>query len=133
MVLDDFREAALAVQDALGGPQDVVAVRQQASQVGGGVGRDVEDVPDVGDDGQGGPLQGEAEGGGVGGDGDVQGAGSLALCRKRRGNLLVLLLCLWLVGCPCCLVVWFDRMGGTGVWKREVLCCCCLFLYLCAP
>lgn len=36
-------------------------------------------MPDVGDDGDGGPLQGEAEGGRVRGDLDVQGACALAL------------------------------------------------------
>lgn len=67
------------MEDALGGTKDVIAVWQEAGEIGGGVGGDVEDVPDVGYYGEGGPLEGEAEGGAVGGDGDVEGAGSLAL------------------------------------------------------
>ncbi len=79
VVLDQLAQAALAVQHALGGAQDVVAVGEQAGGVGGRVGGHVEHVPDVGDDRDGRPLQGQAERGGARGDGDVQGAGSLAL------------------------------------------------------
>lgn len=85
VVLDDLGQAALAVEDALGGAEDVVAVGEEAGEVGGGAGGDVEDVPDVGDDGERGPLDGEAEGGRVGGDGEVEGARSLALRRESGG------------------------------------------------
>lgn len=68
MVLDNLGQAALAVQDALGRAEDVVRVREEAGEVGRRRGGDVEDVPDVGDDGEGGPLEGEAEGGRVGRD-----------------------------------------------------------------
>lgn len=116
VVLDDLGEPALAVEDALGGAEDVVAVGEQAGEVGGGVGGDVEDVPDVGDHGEGGPLEGQAERGGVGGDGDVEGAGSLALVdgrkRERRWVLVVV--------CSC--------VGGfLGVREGS------RFAYLCAP
>lgn len=79
VVLDNLGQAALAVQDALGRAEDVVRVREKAGEVGRRRGGDVEDVPDVGDDGEGGPLEGEAEGGRVGRDREVEGAGALAL------------------------------------------------------
>lgn len=79
VVFDKLAQATFAVQHALGGAQDVVAVGEQAGGVGGGVGGHIENVPDVGDDRDGRPLKGQAERGGVGGDGDVQGACSLAL------------------------------------------------------
>lgn len=60
MVLDELAQPALAVEGALGTAEDVVAVREEACAIGGRVCRDVEDVPDVGGDGEGGPLQGEA-------------------------------------------------------------------------
>lgn len=47
--------------------------------VGGGVGDYVEDVPYVFAGGERGPLEGEAEGGFFGGDGDVDFADLLAL------------------------------------------------------
>lgn len=65
MVIDELAEAALAVQRPLRATENVVAVGQQAGEVGGRFGRDVEDVPDVGGDGERRPLQGEAEGGRV--------------------------------------------------------------------
>lgn len=71
MVFDDFREARLAVEDAFGGAQDVIRVGEQTGQVGGRVGRDIEDVPYVGYDREGCPLESETEGGAVGGHGDV--------------------------------------------------------------
>lgn len=60
MVFYQLGEAGFAVEDALGGAEDVIAVGEEAGGVGGGVGGDVEDVPDVGDDGERGPLEGEA-------------------------------------------------------------------------
>lgn len=89
MVLDNLRQPALTVEDTLGRAEYVVAVGQQAGQVGGGVGGDVEDVPDVGHHGEGGPLEGKAKGGSVGGNGDVEGTGSLALYKRREGLLTV--------------------------------------------
>ena len=45
-------------------------------------------MPDVGDDGEGGPLEGEAEGGSVGGNGDVECSCSLALFLKQKLSAL---------------------------------------------
>lgn len=58
MVLYQLAQPSFTVEDSLGGAEDVVAVREQAGGVGGGVRGDVENVPDVGDDGEGGPLEG---------------------------------------------------------------------------
>lgn len=79
VVLNQLAQTPFAMQHALRGAQDVVAVGKQAGRVGGRVGGHVEHVPDVGDDGDGRPLEGQAEGGAVGGDGDVDGSCSLAL------------------------------------------------------
>lgn len=57
MVLDELAQPALAVEGALGAAEDIVAVREETRAVSGGVCCDVEDVPDVGGDGEGGPLQ----------------------------------------------------------------------------
>lgn len=51
------------MQDSLGGAEDVVAVGEEAGEVGGGVGGDVEDVPDCCDGGEGRVLEGYAQGG----------------------------------------------------------------------
>ena len=67
------------MHETLGSADNVVAVGQEAGGVGGGVGDHVEDVPDVFCDGEGGPLEGEAEGGGGRRDGDGEGAGESAL------------------------------------------------------
>lgn len=56
VVLDQLAQAAFTMEDALGGAEDVVAVGEQAGEVGGGVGGNVEDVPDVGHDRQRCPL-----------------------------------------------------------------------------
>lgn len=42
-------------------------------------------MPDVGNDGEGSPLEGKAEGGSVGGNGDVECSSSLALSRRKKG------------------------------------------------
>ena len=63
MVLHKLSEACFAVQDSLGGAEDVVAVGEEAGEVGGGVGGDVEDVPDCCDGGEGRVLEGYAQGG----------------------------------------------------------------------
>lgn len=83
MIFHQFSQPALSVENAFGRTEDVVAVREEAGEIGRGVRRDVEDVPDVGDSGNASPLEGEAEGGGVGGDGNVDCACFLALCNTR--------------------------------------------------
>lgn len=58
VVFDKLAEPGLTVEGALGGPEDVVAVRKETGEVCWGGGGDVENVPDVGDCGEGGPLEG---------------------------------------------------------------------------
>lgn len=60
MVFYQLTEAGFAVQDSLRGAEDIVAVGEEAGEVGGGVGRDVEDVPDCCDGGEGRVLEGYA-------------------------------------------------------------------------
>jgi hypothetical protein len=84
-VFDEFAEPGFAAHKALGTADYVVAVGEQAGDVGGGVGGYVEDVPYVFGEGEGGPLEGNAEGGGVGWNGDVDFADFLAL--PKLGNL----------------------------------------------
>lgn len=79
MIFDKFTEPALAVQNALGCSEDIVTVREETSCICRGVGGHVEDVPDVGDGIYACPLEGEAEGCGVGWDWDVDCPGALAL------------------------------------------------------
>ena len=79
VVLDELAEARFAAHVALWAADDVVAVGEQTGGVGGRVGGYVEDVPDVFCDGEGGPLEGEPEGGVVGRDGKVDFADFLAL------------------------------------------------------
>lgn len=83
MVLYQLAEAGFAVQDSLGGAKDVVTVGEETGEVGWGVGGDVEDVPDCCDGREGRVLEGYAEGGAVWGDGDMQGACSLALASNN--------------------------------------------------
>lgn len=45
-------------------------------------------MPDVGDDREGGPLEGKPEGGSIGGDGDVECSRSLALFLKEKPSAL---------------------------------------------
>lgn len=80
VVFHELAQPALAVERALGAAKDVVAVRQEPRGVGRGVSGNVQDVPDVCRDREGRPLQGEADGGGVVGDGGVKLARSLAFC-----------------------------------------------------
>jgi hypothetical protein len=47
VVLDKLAQPTFAVQDPLGGPQDIVAVRQETSDIRGRVGRYIKNVPDV--------------------------------------------------------------------------------------
>lgn len=47
------------MEDVFGGVEDVIVVGEEVGGVGGGVGGDVEDVLDVGDDGEWGLLEGE--------------------------------------------------------------------------
>lgn len=60
MIFYELAEAAFAVQDTFRGAEDVVAVWEESREIGGGVGGHVEDMPDVGDDGDGCPLESEA-------------------------------------------------------------------------
>ena len=71
------------MEDTFGRAQDIVAVGKEAGEVSGGVAGYVEDVPYVGDGGDACPLEGEAQGGVVGGNGDVDCACFLALCNTR--------------------------------------------------
>jgi hypothetical protein len=82
IVLNELREARLAVDEALRAADDVVAVGKQPGGVGGRVRRDVQDVPYVFCDGERGPLEGEAEGGVFGGNRNVDFADLLALFRR---------------------------------------------------
>ena len=74
VILDQLGEAGVAVDAAFGGADYVVAVREEAGEGGGRGGRDVEDVPYRVGGGEGGPLEGEAEGGAGGWDGEGEGA-----------------------------------------------------------
>jgi hypothetical protein len=97
-VLDELTQRRLAVQRALGAAEDVVAVGEEGGLVGGRVGGNVEDVPDVGGDGERRVLEGEAEGGRVRGDGDVEFLRPLALEVVMEGQSLEVLfgrLCCW--------------------------------------
>jgi hypothetical protein len=47
VILDKFPEAALAVQYAFRTAQNVVAIRQEAGEIGRRACWDIEDVPDV--------------------------------------------------------------------------------------
>jgi hypothetical protein len=85
VVLDELGEARLATDEALRTANDVVAVGKEACGVGGGVGCDVQDVPDVFCDGERGPLEGKPKSGVFGGNGDVDFANLLALCGRVSG------------------------------------------------
>ena len=67
---------------AFRGADNIVAVREQASEISGGVGDDVEDVPDIFCGGEGSPLESKTEGGGGCGNGDVENADALSLWSK---------------------------------------------------
>ena len=58
MIFYEFAEATFAVQDAFGRAENIVAVGKEAGVVGGRVRWDVEDVPNVRGEGEGGPLEG---------------------------------------------------------------------------
>lgn len=78
-VLDELAQTTFAIQSTLGAAQDVVAVGQEAGDISGGVGGDIEDVPDVGGESKRSVLEGEAERRRVYRNWDVQFPSPLAL------------------------------------------------------
>ena len=78
-VLDELAQTTFAIQSTLGAAQDIVAVGQETSDISGGVGGDIEDVPDVGGESKRSVLEGEAERRGVYRNWDVQFPSPLAL------------------------------------------------------
>lgn len=61
-VLDELAQATLAIQRTLRTTEDIVTIWQKTGGIGGGVGGDIENVPDVSSKGQRSVLERKTEG-----------------------------------------------------------------------